>query len=705
MSGQRDARRPGSRTRSRWPLLLTLPLVVSGCLTMDEPEPTGTPPPTTAPTVLVTSPPRDPNVLVVGVPAWPADALPPAVGASQSLLHDLLHESLYRLDGSLRPRPLIAVAQPRVSEDGRTWTIELDGSGGRFASGRRIRASDVVGSLRIARSPTCALGRELCATALAHLEDVEAREPLRGSASATAGPPASPGGSPSGAPPATRAPRGERVVLTLDQPYAPFLTEVLAQLPILDMAAVDAGVRGIVASARGVQAGAPDALVTRIYRALGADACLEAEPPGGCRLADHRDELETMLHSASLTLPDRELFTNEMGQVDEAAYANALLDEVAALGQVLTRTGTDQQAAALGLMADDAGPFGAGPYRIVDRAAGSWIELEATPGHAGGDAGIERIRLQVIDDPAVAATALLAGDVDWLVRTDGRQAAVIEAAGRAARAARRPIDASWLIVFNTRRGRPYAEARTRQAFAACIDRDGLTAQVGDPDAVVAVTPLAPGSWAMPAGPSAPRDVTTATRLLDDAGWVVGADGIRQRSGVRLSSSVAVRASRTGVLAMIQAVAEQLRECGIELLVEDLDLTGDQLLAQLRWPNDFDTLLTMRALGADPDADLLAFEGDRIPTQDTPVDANPGGFRDADLDALLARGRSVVPIRERETIYAEAGARIAQRVPAWWMWYDTAWAAIADRVRGPDGPIDPSQPRYAWNVASWTLDPP
>ncbi len=679
---------------------------------MDEPEPTATPVVTPPPTAIVTSPPRDADVLIAAIPEWPGRVLPPASGAAEGLLQGLLYDPLYRLDEELRPRPVIAAGQPRVSDDGLAWTIELDPAGARFASGRQVRATDVVGSLRIARSPTCSLGRELCATALAHLEDVTARPPVESRATRAPSTTAEPGDDATAdptasdaAPAPTRAGRGERVVVTLDQPYAPFLGEVLAQLPILDMEALGSEVRRIVRAAGSVKADAPDALVARIYRALGADACLDAEPPDGCRLADHRGQLEQMLRDAGLDLPDRAPFTNETDQVDEAAYANALLDQVAALGQVLTRSGTDQQAAALSLMGAAAARLGSGPYRLVDSAAGEWLELEATPGHVSGEPGIARIRLEVIADPAIAATALLAGDVDWVVQTDSRQAAVIEAADRAVTAARRSIDASWLVLFNTRRGRLYADLRTRQAFALCIDRDGLTAAVADPDAAVALTPLAPGSWAMEAGSSPRRDVARATELLDEAGWEPGSDGIRERAGTRLSSSIALRSSQTGLLALMQAAADQLRECGIELSVEDLDLTGDQLLEQQRWPNDFDTLLTMRGLGADPDADLQAFDSAGIPTAETPIDANPGGFRSARLDGLIAEGRATTPIDQRTAVYGRVDSLIEEQVPAWWIWYATGWSAIADRVVGPDGPVDASQPRYAWDVASWTLGPP
>ena len=38
------------------------------------------------------------------------------------------------------------------------------------------------------------------------------------------------------------------------------------------------------------------------------------------------------------------------------------------------------------------------------------------------------------------------------------------------------------------------------------------------------------------------------------------------------------------------------------------------------------------------------------------------------------------------------------------WYDTSIAALSDRITVGGVPIDPSQTRYAWDVASWELDP-
>ena len=47
----------------------------------------------------------------------------------------------------------------------------------------------------------------------------------------------------------------------------------------------------------------------------------------------------------------------------------------------------------------------------------------------------------------------------------------------------------------------------------------------------------------------------------------------------------------------------------------------------------------------------------------------------------------------------------KEAPAWWVWYETGWSAIADRLVGPDGErVDPSQPRYERDVRDWSLLP-
>ncbi len=379
--------------------LLVVGSIVTGCLSLDEPSPapsTSVLPSIALPTstpVRPSPPPRDADSLIVAVPGYPGQLLPPATDEASALLLNLLYDPLYRLDEQLVAHPRLAADLPTVSDDGLTWTIDLAPADLRFTNGDPVTAADVVATLRIARSPACSLGRELCATAQDIIDSVETVS-------------------------------DRRVKLTLTQPYAPLLAEVLAQLPILDDAAVRAGAATIVRGASGTPADAPDHLVTKVYRAVGADACLVEQPPAGCDLKDHIPELEAMLTGAGLGLPPRAAFTSDMGQVDEAAYANELLDRVASLGQVLSaRTPTDRLAASLPLLDLADRPLGSGPYRVVGVHPGASVDLEAVPGHQPQAAAIPRVSLEVVTDPAIATTRLLSGDVDWVLRSDAEQAA------------------------------------------------------------------------------------------------------------------------------------------------------------------------------------------------------------------------------------------------------------------------------------------
>ncbi len=651
---------------------LVVTSMVTGCLSLDEPSPSTQPSLGPTPSPAATAAARDPDTLIVAVPEYPASLLPPAQDEASQLLLDLLYDPLYRLDEHQVPRPRLAADLPSVSDDGLTWTIDLASGDPKFADGSPITAADVVASLRIARSPTCSLGRDLCTAALATLDGVEAVN-------------------------------DHRVRLTLSAPDAPLLAEVLAQLPILEGSALEAGAKAIVAAASSVAADAPDKLVTRIYKAVGDDGCLVTTPPAGCALSDHTADLETMLTNAGLPLPSSNAFLNESGQLDAAAYANELLDRVASLGQVLSRTGTDRFAAALPLMDLSQRTLGSGAYRIVGGEPGVSVELAAVAGHLAGPPGIPRIILQVIADPAVAATRLLSGDVDWVIQTDMPQATAMRTLAGVG-VGLRPLPSQWSIVFNTRDGRLYADERVRRAFALCVDRAGLTASTGGGEAIEARTPLTPGSWAMTPPAARQRDVAGADQLLDEAGWVRGADGIRTHGGKRLSSSIALRSSQASLLAFVQGVSTQLQDCGIELQVQDLDLTGDSLLQQLRWPNDFDTLLTMRTLAADPDPDVQAFESSHATSADQEVDANPGGFHSTEADKLIREARRTTARAARTGLYGRLQDVLDTSVPTWPIWYDTEWAAIADRVRGPDGAIDTSVPDYAWDIPAWTLEP-
>ncbi len=347
-------------------------------------------------------------------------------------------------------------------------------------------------------------------------------------------------------------------------------------------------------------------------------------------------------------------------------------------------------------------PFGGGPYELVSIEEDGTYILDANRKHTRGAPKIDRMEVRIERNPSVATTRLLTGEADWVLEVSAEQAAIIDGTP-GFRASSRPVDTQFGVLFNVRPDRIYFDLDTRLAFVGCIDHEGLATALDD-DRHLATTPFTATSWALPETSLRERDVAAANALLDAAGWPMATDDVRVRDGVRLSTTIAVRPTSVELFTFANQAAEQLRDCGIELIVEELDLTGGTMLNQLRWPNDFDTLLWLRRLGPDPDSAVRAFESSRITTEDNIADENPSGFTSELIDHFVASGRTTTDEAERTTAYAEIQTELEKLIPYWPLWYDSATSAVSERLRGPDGPIDPSASRYDWDVSSWALKP-
>jgi len=609
--------------------------------------------------------------MVVMAPEHPTRLLPPAGNATERLLIDLLYDPLYRLDANMQAVPELARDLPEVSKDGLTWTISIRADA-RFHDGEKVKADDVLFSLRMAASPSCPLGRELCSAVRDHLAENPQRDE-------------------------------DQVILTLTEPHTPFLTEALGRLPILSEEAVKTATDELLDAAGRLDQERPDAVVDAITAQMLRSSCADAEPPEGCRLVDHRDRLERIFERARLELPSQLPYTDASGLFDEDAYVGELLERLGALGQVFTTEAADERSAALGLLDATIVPLGGGPYRLREiTPEGTWV-LQANKEHTRDVPDIERIEIDVERDPSVAVTRLLAGEADWVLEVGPEfHDAVTDVPG--VNAAERPLDVQFGILFNVRPDRVFFDVDTRRAFAQCLDHEALATRL-DEDRAIATTPYTATSWALPVATPRPRDVEAANALLDAAGWPVGPDGVRAQDGRRLSSTMAVRPTAVHLFTFANEASEQLSECGIELIVEELDLTGDTMLSQLLWPNDFDTLLLVRQLGPDPDSAVRAFESSRITTEQNQADANPSGFTSSLADHLISAARESRNPAERAEAYADIAELIAADVPYWPLWYESSMAALSERVQGPDGAGDPAASRYAWDVSSWTLEPP
>ena len=74
-------------------------------------------------------------------------------------------------------------------------------------------------------------------------------------------------------------------------------------------------------------------------------------------------------------------------------------------------------------------------------------------------------------------------------------------------------------------------------------------------------------WHNTSLPPLSHDPAAARKLLDEAGWAVGADGVRAKDGVRLAAKLMTIANRPELPVMAAAIQAQLKQVGMEMTIE------------------------------------------------------------------------------------------------------------------------------------------
>ena len=149
------------------------------------------------------------------------------------------------------------------------------------------------------------------------------------------------------------------------------------------------------------------------------------------------------------------------------------------------------------------------------------------------------------------------------------------------------------------------------------------------------------------------DPAEANRILDEAGWVRGEDGIRARDGVRLAPVAYVFAGSTWAK-ISEAVQAYLREIGVEMDIQAFDATvaWGKLATQ-----EFDMFGMSFPYVSSGDALNLYFRSENMPTP------NRMNWNDARTDELLLTGATATDDAVRADSYGQV-LEIVQDAAVW-----------------------------------------
>jgi peptide/nickel transport system substrate-binding protein len=238
-------------------------------------------------------------------------------------------------------------------------------------------------------------------------------------------------------------------------------------------------------------------------------------------------------------------------------------------------------------------PIGTGPYKLVDFKPGDVVLYEINENYRDPDKPFfKEVQLKGGGDaPSAARAVFQTGDVDWAWNLQIEAAVLnqlVERGGRGNMVTYNTSNVERLLVNFTnvdpalgdQRGElgnshPFlTELAVRQALSLAIDREAISAQLygpaGNPTCeLLGYVPFMSPDEIYGGRRDCAQNIEEANRLLDEAGWVRGDDGIRAKDGVRLS--ILFQTSVNSLRQKTQDLIKQWwQEIGVETELKSVD---------------------------------------------------------------------------------------------------------------------------------------
>jgi len=294
--------------------------------------------------------------------------------------------------------------------------------------------------------------------------------------------------------------------------------------------------------------------------------------------------------------------------------------------------------AILGTPSDEFPINATGPYIFREAIPEQLYRAEANADYRLGKPGFEEVNIVIAGDPAAAALAFEAGEVDMVINYPEADFERIKSTGAAGFSA--PTARLYFFTVNAASG-PMANPLIRRAISKAIDRNGIVdAALSGVGGVPAGTIYPDGKgWA--ADISATYDPAAAEALLAEAG-ALKEGGKWMLDGEPLEIDIVTYSGRAALPPTAQLAQAFLQSIGVtaNVRVGEYGASNDEIA---NGTADLFLQAWVTTPQGDPGAVLEAL-------LKTDGGSNSGGYTNTELDALLDKGRETFDHDARKEIY-------------------------------------------------------
>ena len=339
-----------------------------------------------------------------------------------------------------------------------------------------------------------------------------------------------------------------------------------------------------------------------------------------------------------------------------------------------------------------ANPVGTGPFKLKEWNPQSRTLLEAYEDHFRGRPNFDEFQLDVVPEAGGRFAALESGQADnsiWALNAEDVQRLVDS--GDFTFFRELDVAVNHFPLNNTHP--VLSDKAVRKAMIHAVDREALGEDIFLGQAVMATSNLSPKIEKF-----YNEDVTmydfnpeTAKKLLDDAGWVPGDDGIREKDGQKATFTCVTISGDSNRRPEAEIAQQQLQEIGLDMQLQEATVdiileamvSGEMDMSLFNW--------TYGGSDGDPDArDTLMTGGAN----------NFSNFSNERVDELLVQGVTELDEEKRIEIYKEIQAIVADEVPFIYLLYFTGYSFYANSVKGLPESVLESDNIYPFVFELW-----
>lgn len=345
---------------------------------------------------------------------------------------------------------------------------------------------------------------------------------------------------------------------------------------------------------------------------------------------------------------------------------------------------------------------GTGPFLFKEWESGSHLTFVANPDFWLGKPKVDQIFIRIVPDDTAQLAAIKAGDVDVGVFINPSDVPDLQKLGTVdVPQVSSGYKESWffnLSAEGSTKGHPaLQDVNVRRAVVMAVDREKI-----DQELLYGLRKPALTFWddmpqADPTIQPIKFDPEGAKKLLDEAGWKVGADGIREKDGVKLRLRYVTTTKETRK--NTQAIVQQMwKDVGIDADLQNIPsdiffnpygdkgplATGQYDISEYSQAPNF----------PDPDSPLWL-------CSEIPSDANPPGNNwqficDKELDALFQKQAGTVDSKARTEIFHQIAKIMSDKVYWVSIWDDPDIWTVSKKTSN----IHFSGATPFWNSYEW-----